>query len=58
MSAIRLSDRDNDVALVASSPKVIDQHVVPPVVLDLAERMFCSIEIIDLFVSLAYIRDR
>ena len=56
--AIKLSDRKNDFELGSRFLSVIDQHFVLPEVPDLAERMFYSIEIVDLFLSLSYIRDR
>lgn len=54
--AIKLSDRDNDLELGVRFLRVIDQHFVLPEIPGLAEKVFYSIEIVDLLLSLSCIR--
>jgi len=53
--AIKLSDRENDRKLGALFVGVLDRHFVLPKIRDFDEKVFFSIEIVDLLLSLSFI---
>lgn len=53
--AIKLSDRENDAELGSLFIGILNQHFILPEIQNFDEKMFYSIEIVDLFLSLSYI---
>ena len=53
--ALKLSDRENDAALGVLFIQVMDQYFELPSIPDFSEKVFYSIEIVDLFLSLSFI---
>ena len=55
---IKLSDRKNDAELATLFAGVMGQHFKLPGLQDLIYKLYCSIEIVDLFLSLSFIHQQ